>query len=92
MFGSDSAPHPISKKSVVGVAAGVFTAPIALQTLTELFEKHHALANLQALVSDHAQMIYGYKPPFERGCFAKKYPHLFLTLTVTLFLCLQTRA
>jgi len=62
MFGSDSAPHPIHKKECCGCAAGVFTAPIALQALTELFEKHGALANLQAFVSDNAQRIYGYTP------------------------------
>ena len=39
MFGSDSAPHPKDKKESCGCAAGVFTAPIALQVLTQLFEK-----------------------------------------------------
>jgi len=61
MFGSDSAPHPIHKKECCGCAAGVFTAPIALQVLTELFDKHNALASLQAFVSNNAQTIYGYK-------------------------------
>ncbi|MDD3342040.1 MAG: dihydroorotase [Sulfurospirillaceae bacterium] len=65
MFGSDSAPHPVHKKECCGCAAGVFTAPIALQALTELFHKHHMLANLQAFVSNNAQTIYGYKPPFK---------------------------
>ena len=37
MFGSDSAPHPVHKKECCGCAAWVFTAPIALQMLTELF-------------------------------------------------------
>ncbi|MGL5793119.1 MAG: dihydroorotase, partial [Waterburya sp.] len=63
MFGSDSAPHPIDKKEACGCAAGVFTAPIALQALVELFEKHQAIANLQAFVSDNAQRIYGVVPP-----------------------------
>jgi len=62
MFGSDSAPHPIHKKECCGCAAGVFTAPIALQALTELFEKHGVLVNLQAFVSDNAQRIYDYTP------------------------------
>ena len=65
MFGSDSAPHPIHKKECCGCAAGVFTAPIALPVLAELFEKHNALANLQAFVSDNAQKIYGYQPLFK---------------------------
>jgi dihydroorotase len=41
----------------------VFTAPIALPRLVELFEQHHALDKLQAFVSDNAQRIYGIRPP-----------------------------
>ncbi len=63
MFGSDSAPHPQSAKECSGCAAGVFTAPIALPRLAELFEQHHALDKLQAFVSDNAQRIYDIQPP-----------------------------
>jgi len=59
MFGSDSAPHPKHKKECCGCAAGVFTSPIALQVLVELFEKHNALENLNSFVSGNAQKIYG---------------------------------
>ena len=62
MFGSDSAPHPVDKKESCGCAAGVFTAPIALQALASLFEKNDNLQNLQAFVSDNAREIYGYEP------------------------------
>ncbi len=62
MFGSDSAPHPKHAKENCGCAAGVFTAPIALQLLAELFEKHHALENLQAFISGNATRIYGVSP------------------------------
>ena len=62
MFGSDSAPHPQHAKENCGCAAGVFTAPIALQLLTELFEKHDALDHLQAFISGNAQTIYGVEP------------------------------
>ena len=62
MFGSDSAPHPQHAKEACGCAAGVFTAPIALQVLAELFEKHDKLENLQKFVSDHAQKIYDFTP------------------------------
>ena len=59
MFGSDSAPHPKHRKECCGCAAGVFTSPIALQILVELFEKHNALENLNSFVSGNAQKIYG---------------------------------
>jgi dihydroorotase len=63
MFGSDSAPHPQTAKECNGCAAGVFTAPIALPCLVELFEQHHALDKLQAFVSDNARRIYNIQPP-----------------------------
>lgn len=65
MFGSDSAPHPQHKKEACGCAAGVFTAPIALQVLCELFDRHGKLDNLQAFVSDNAQNIYSFCPEFK---------------------------
>jgi len=63
MFGSDSAPHPREAKECPGCAAGVFTAPIALQVLTELFETNGAsLEKLQAFVSGNARQIYHLEP------------------------------
>ena len=63
MFGSDSAPHPRHAKEAPGCAAGVFTAPIALPALAELFERHGRLENLQAFLGDNARRIYGVTPP-----------------------------
>lgn len=71
MFGSDSAPHPKDKKECSGCAAGVFTAPVALQMLVELFEQHTALDQLQSFVSDNARRIYGVKPPAKTVLFEK---------------------
>lgn len=62
-LGTDSAPHPQHKKECCGCAAGVFTAPITLQVLAELFAKHDALDKLQDFVSGNAQRIYGVSPP-----------------------------
>lgn len=72
MFGSDSAPHPQHKKEACGCAAGVFTAPIALQVLCELFDKHGKLENLQAFVSDNAQSIHGICPEFKEITLTQK--------------------
>ncbi len=63
MFGSDSAPHPVSSKESCGCAAGCFTAPIALQVLCELFEEHSTIEHLQRFVSTTAQEQYGVVPP-----------------------------
>jgi len=63
MFGSDSAPHPKHAKEACGCAAGVFTAPIALQLLAELFETNGStVEKLQAFVSGNAQKIYNITP------------------------------
>lgn len=59
MFGSDSAPHPRHKKECCGCAAGVFTAPVALPALAELFAKNNALDKLQNFVGGNAKRIYG---------------------------------
>ncbi len=66
MFGSDSAPHPREAKEACGCAAGVFTAPIALQVLAELFAKHGAIENLPDFISNNAQRIYGITPPAKK--------------------------
>ena len=71
MFGSDSAPHPRHAKESCGCGAGVFTAPIALQLLCEIFEAHNKLDNLQAFVSDNAQRIYGICPDFKEVVLVK---------------------
>ncbi len=62
MFGSDSAPHPQHAKENCGCAAGVFTSPIALQVLAQLFDENNKLENLQKFVSDTACNIYNMKP------------------------------
>jgi len=72
MFGSDSAPHPQHKKESCGCAAGVFTAPIALQLLCEIFEQYDKLENLQAFVSDNAQNIYGICVEFKEVVLEKR--------------------
>jgi len=71
MFGSDSAPHPKHAKESCGCGAGVFTAPIALQLLCEVFEAHDKLDNLQAFVSDNAQRIYGICAEFKEVILVK---------------------
>lgn len=41
MLGSDSAPHAVKKKESSGCAAGVFTAPVLIPALFQLFEEKH---------------------------------------------------
>lgn len=62
MFGSDSAPHPQEAKESCGCAAGVFTAPIALQVLAQIFDDHNKLDTLGSFVSTNASKIYNLEP------------------------------
>lgn len=63
VFGSDSAPHPRHKKECCGCAAGVFSAPVALPMLAQLFEEKDCLDFLPAFVSGLAKEIYRITPP-----------------------------
>lgn len=58
-FGSDSAPHLLSKKLSSPASAGIFSAPFLLEQLCTLFESHNKLENLQSFVSDNAIRNYG---------------------------------
>ena len=61
-FGSDSAPHPRCKKEACGCAAGVFTAPVALPRLAQLFAENGVLDRLQGFVGGNARRWYGLQP------------------------------
>jgi dihydroorotase len=63
LFGSDSAPHPRHKKECCGCAAGVFSAPVALPMLAQIFEEADCLEHLPAFVSAHARQFYRIAPP-----------------------------
>ena len=66
MFGSDSAPHPQSAKECSHCSAWVFTSPVALQLLVQLFDKNNSLDNLENFLTKNAINIYDlHKPNIE---------------------------
>lgn len=71
MFGSDSAPHPRHKKECIGCAAGVFSAPVALPLLAQIFEEAGCLDLLDTFVSANAQQRYGITPPSKKIILSK---------------------
>ncbi len=71
-FGSDSAPHPTERKLALNGAAGIFSAPILLQNLTELFEQNSDFTKLQNFISNNAKDIYGIKAPKKEVRLIKK--------------------
>ncbi|MDR2904382.1 MAG: amidohydrolase family protein [Helicobacteraceae bacterium] len=63
MFGSDSAPHLRSAKEGSRCAAGIFSAPVLLPKLAELFAENAAISKLQKFVGDNARKIYDFRLP-----------------------------
>lgn len=58
-LGTDSAPHPIGKKECAEGCAGIYTAPMAMELLIELFENKGRLGRLQAFTSEFGAQFYG---------------------------------
>lgn len=58
-LGSDSAPHSVEAKECACGAAGVYTAPVLLPALCELFEKYDKLDLLESFTSGFAAKFYG---------------------------------
>lgn len=57
-LGTDSAPHPKAKKEGEHPAAGIYSLPVALPLLAEIFEKHSCLDRLEAFTSKFGAEFY----------------------------------
>jgi dihydroorotase len=62
--GTDSAPHPVSKKSGGSPAAGIFSAPVALPCYAQIFDSEgkwngKELVNLENFLSKNGADFYG---------------------------------
>ena len=58
-LGSDSAPHPLARKLALPGAAGIFSAPNALEIYAGIFEAEGALDKLEAFASLNGPRHYG---------------------------------
>lgn len=59
-LGTDSAPHPThAKERAVGCAAGMFTAPSALESYAHVFEEMNAFHHFEAFASVNGARFYG---------------------------------
>lgn len=64
--GTDSAPHDESMKSrCYGCAAGIFTAPVAVEMYTTVFDEDNALQHLSAFLSENFLGLYGRRVSLE---------------------------
>ena len=65
--GTDSAPHDESVKSCCyGCAAGIFTAPIAVELYTTVFDEDNALEHLGPFLSENFLSLYGMEVSSEK--------------------------
>jgi len=58
-LGTDSAPHVVGEKESACGCAGIFNAPVALETYAAVFEEEGALDSLEAFASEHGPHFYG---------------------------------
>jgi len=70
--GTDSAPHPVHAKEAECCAAGVFSAPVALPWLAQVFEEENALDRLEGFTSLHGPAFYGLAPNAETITLARR--------------------
>jgi dihydroorotase len=61
-LGTDSAPHAAARKLAVVGAAGVFSAPAAIELYAKVFEEEDALDRLEAFASLNGPAHYGLPP------------------------------
>jgi len=71
-FGSDTAPHSVAKKECENPAAGVFSAPVALPVLAEVFEAADSLDKLESFIGIYGAEFYGLDRNARHITFKKK--------------------
>ena len=64
-LGTDSAPHPVAKKLRTVGAAGVFNAPVAIESYAQVFAEEGALDKLEAFASLYGPAHYRLPPNAE---------------------------
>lgn len=61
-LGSDSAPHPVSDKEAACGCAGIYSAPVLPEVLTQTFADRDAIVSLPAFVAGNGDRFYR-RPP-----------------------------
>jgi len=67
-LGTDSAPHPKRAKESACGCAGIFCAPVALETYVQVFDEEGALHRLEAFASEYGANFYNV--PLNKGTIA----------------------
>ncbi|OGG63907.1 hypothetical protein A3C18_02035 [Candidatus Kaiserbacteria bacterium RIFCSPHIGHO2_02_FULL_54_11b] len=70
--GTDSAPHPESKKFASPAAFGVFNSPVAVELYTQVFDEMNALDKLEGFLSVNGPRFFGVEVSTETITLVKK--------------------
>ncbi|MEI8249849.1 MAG: dihydroorotase [Synechococcus sp. ELA057] len=65
-LGTDSAPHPRHAKESACGCAGIYNAPVALESYAQVFDEERALEKLEGFASLHGPAFYGLPPNDQR--------------------------
>ena len=71
-LGTDSAPHVDSKKISPCGCAGIFSSPLAIPLLIQLFEEHSSLNKIENFMSRNGRIFYGLNQHNERVRYVKR--------------------
>lgn len=70
--GTDSAPHPESRKFSSCCVFGVFNSPVAVEMYTQVFDEMNALDKLEGFLSLNSPRFFGIEPSSETITLVKK--------------------
>ena len=65
-LGTDSAPHVEGKKLASCGCAGIFSSPLAIPLLIQLFEEHDSLNKIEPFMCENGRAFYGIKQQKDR--------------------------
>ena len=71
-LGTDSAPHVNGKKISACGCAGIFSSPLAVPLLIQLFEKHNSLDTIEKFMSKNGRGFYGLEQQQDRVRYVKR--------------------
>ncbi|MDC3081288.1 dihydroorotase [Paracoccaceae bacterium] len=71
-LGTDSAPHVNGKKITTCGCAGIFSSPLAVPLLIQLFEEHNSLEKIEKFMSKNGRAFYGVEQQLDRVQYVKR--------------------
>ena len=71
-LGTDSAPHVNGKKISTCGCAGIFSSPLAVPLLIQLFEDHNSLGEIEKFMSKNGRAFYGLEQQLDKVRYVKR--------------------